>query len=334
MSSSSGVSRLAPSPTGALHLGNARTFLVNWALARQKGWRLLMRMEDLDGPRIKTDAAERTLDILGWLGLDYDGDVLQQTDDLEPYREAMRLLAKKGLIFSCGLSRKEIEQAASAPHAGEHDIRFPPELRPRKPRKSRKSQKPRNPDEGGGETKWRFESEDTNYRFLVPDQVISVNDEVCGHSQHNPFEEVGDFVVWSKRGLPAYQLAVVVDDARQGITDVVRGDDLLRSAARQSLLYEALEVPPPRWWHLPLILGPDGHRLAKRHGDTRLDFYRDAGATPERIIGLLGFWCGVSSIRCSLALEEFLESFQIDTLPRVPMTMTKDDDRWLRDISS
>ena len=121
-------------------------------------------------------------------------------------------------------------------------------------------------------------------------EAIALTDEIAGPLLHRPFDEVGDFVVWTKRGVPAYQLAVVVDDARQHVSDVVRGDDLLPSAGRQTLLYRALDHTSPRWWHVPLVLGEDGRRLAKRHGDTRLATYRDAGVPPERIVGLLAGW--------------------------------------------
>jgi glutamyl-tRNA synthetase len=305
------VSRLAPSPTGALHLGNARTFLVNWALARQSGWRLLMRIEDLDGPRIKPEAEKGALEDLAWLGLDHDGPVLRQSDNLEPYRHAMRLLAEHGRAYACSLTRKQIEQAASAPHADEHELRFPPHLRPA---------------EGEGR---RFDREDTNYRFLLADEAVPIDDAFRGPSIHRPFQEVGDFVVWTRRGVPAYQLAVVVDDARQGVSEVVRGDDLLPSAARQTLLYRALDLAPPRFWHLPLVLGPDGRRLAKRHGDTRLVTYRRAGVRPERIIGLLAAWSGLIDGPREMTAADFRDRFILDRLPRAPITFTTDDHEWL-----
>jgi glutamyl-tRNA synthetase len=307
------VSRLAPSPTGALHLGNARTFLVNWCLARQHGWTLLMRIEDLDGPRVKRGTADAALDVLAWLGLDHDEDVTVQSDDLEPYRRAMRDLAARDVVYACSLSRREIEAAATAPHEGEHELRFPPELRPADPAR-------------------RFDAEDTNYRFALEPGKITIADEFAGPTTHEPFVEVGDFVVWTKRGVPAYQLAVVVDDARQGVTDVVRGADLLPSAARQTLLYRALRLEPPRWWHLPLVLGPDGRRLAKRHGDTRLEHYRAAGVAPERVVGLLARWCGIISRRDELDAASFRDRFDLSRLPREPIRFDEDDDAWLTGV--
>ena len=305
------TSRLAPSPTGALHLGNARTFLINWALARRLGWRLLMRVEDLDGPRVKPRAARETLQTLHWLGLEFDGPVTCQSADLEPYRRAMRQLSAAGLVYACTLTRKQIEQAASAPHADDHELRFPPELRPSRI---------------GNDA---FDAEKMNYRFVTTDESIRIDDLFAGVVEHNPAAEVGDFVVWTRRGVPSYQLAVVVDDARQGVTDVVRGDDLLPSAARQMLLYRALGLEPPRLWHLPLVLGPDGRRLAKRHGDTRLESYRRSGVPAERVIGLLGWWCGMLPRREEISGEDFRDRFDLDRLSRDSVVFTKDDDAWL-----
>lgn len=307
------VTRLAPSPTGALHLGNARTFLINWAIARTNGWRLIMRIEDLDGPRIKADAAAGALRTLRWLGLEWDDAPLTQSDDLEPYRRALHALVSTRRAYSCTLSRAEIEQAASAPHAGEHELRYPPELRPTT-----------------DDDRFRIEHEETNYRLVVPDRAIEVVDAFAGRVTHSPFDEVGDFVIWTKRGAPAYQLAVVVDDARQGVTDVIRGDDLLPSAARQMLIYEALHLTPPCFWHLPLVIGSDGRRLAKRHGDTRLDAYHAAGVAPERIIGLLARWSGIPlGGRESLSAEEFRAAFDLAKLPRTPIVYRQEDHEWL-----
>lgn len=307
------VSRLAPSPTGALHLGNARTFLINWALARQAGWRLIMRIEDLDGPRVKTGATEAMLDTLTWLGLDYDGAPLQQSDDLAPYIATMHDLASRGHVYPCRLTRSEIERAASAPHGDEHDRHYPAELRPETP--------PR-----------EFIDDDANYRLIVHDETLVIDDAVAGRYEHNVARTVGDFVLWTRRGTPGYQLAVVVDDARQGVTDVVRGDDLLSSAARQTLVYRALGHEPPRWWHLPLVLGPDGLRLAKRHGDTRVATYRAAGVPVERVVGLLANWCGLGERR-PMTTPDFRDAFDLTRLSPDPVTFTEDDHAWLLDES-
>ncbi len=269
-----------------------------------------MRIEDLDGPRVRPEATTALLDTLAWLGVDYDGPPLRQSNDLEPYRAAMRELAARGRVFACRLTRRDIEHAVSAPHGDEHDQRYPIELRPPEPAAV-------------------FVEEDANYRLVVDNETIVIDDAFAGRFKHNVARSVGDFVLWTRRGAPAYQLAVVVDDARQDVTDVVRGDDLLSSAARQTLVYRALGLAPPRWWHLPLVLGPDGRRLAKRHGDTRLATYREAAAPAERIVGLLARWCGITDERRTMTAADFRDALDLSRLSPDPVTFTEDDHAWL-----
>ena len=299
------ITRLAPSPTGALHLGNARTFLINWALARQNGWRIVLRIEDLDGPRVKPGAAEQAIDVLGWLGMDWDDGPMYQRGDLAPYREALDVLSRKRLTYPCTCTRKDIAAALSAPH--EHELRYPGTCR----------DKPPNDGEAA-------------VRVTIPDEAITFDDWFAGPRSINVQQQVGDFVVATKAGLPAYQLAVVVDDARQGVTDIVRGDDLLDSTARQLWLQRFLgAASPPRYCHLPLVLGPDGRRLAKRHGDTRITTYRERGCTAERVVGLLAHWCGIIDEREEMSANQFLDRFDLDRVPRGSITFIEDDDAWL-----
>jgi len=305
------TTRLAPSPTGALHLGNARTFLITWALARQNGWKVLLRIEDLDGPRVRPGAIESTIDILRWLGMDWDEGPLIQSHDLAPYRDAMQRLAKKALAYPSDLTRSEIEAAASAPQEGVHETPFPASLRP-----------PLAPRD--------FDAETSNWRFAVAPGTIEFGDAFAGPQSMNPANTIGDFVIWTKRAQPAYQLAVIVDDARQGVTQVVRGNDLLDSAARQLLLYRALGLSPePQYTHLPLIRGDDGKRLAKRHGDTRIESYRAAGVSPERIIGLIAFWSGVSPHREPMSAADFAQRFTLNIMSAGDRTFTSEDHAWL-----
>ncbi len=246
------------------------------------------------------------LETLRWLGLDWDEGPYVQSDDLEPYRAAMRRLSSEGRAFPCALTRTQIEHAASAPQEGAHDVRYPPELRP---------------------TSWerRFEDAETNWRFLVGPEPVGFDDAVYGPQSVSASAVIGDFVVWTKRGTPAYQLAVVVDDHRQRVSEIVRGADLLDSAARQLLLYRALGLgPEPRYTHLPLVIGPDGKRLAKRHGDSRLDRYRAAGVRPERVVGLLARWCGLDVKE--LSAREFMSSFDLANVPKTPIVFTPADD--------
>lgn len=306
------VTRLAPSPTGALHLGNARTFLVNWALARRQGWKIILRIEDLDGPRVRQGAVEQTIDILRWLGMDWDVGPVIQSHDLAPYISAMNILARAALAYPSDLSRGEIESAASAPQEGVHEVAFPPSLRP-----------PLRPQE--------FFITDCPWRFVVPDEAVQVHDLFRGPQTFTPATTVGDFIIWTRRAQPAYQLAVVVDDARQGVTQVVRGDDLVESAARQMLLYRALNLgPTPAYTHLPLVRGADGKRLAKRHGDTRLETYRSQGVTAGRIIALLARWCGIAYDGREVSIREFVERLDVARIPRTDVVFTAEDDRWLR----
>ncbi len=305
------ATRIAPSPTGALHLGNARTFLVNWALARRSGAKVILRIEDLDGPRVKPGAIEQTIDLLTWLGIDWDEGPFIQSDDLTPYRQALSGLAAAAMAYPCELTRSQIEAAASAPQEGVHETPFPASLRP-----------PLLPR--------AFDDESTNWRFVVPQIDIEFDDLFHGPQRIAPAASVGDFIIWTKRAQPSYQLAVVVDDARQGVDFIVRGDDLLDSAARQALLYDALGLPRPRLLlHLPLVLGPDGKRLAKRHGDTRLDTYRSRGVRAERVIGLIASWCGVGGDLKEMSAAEFGGALTVSTIPRGPVTFGPREDAWL-----
>jgi glutamyl-tRNA synthetase len=318
MNTAQPTTRLAPSPTGALHLGNARTFLINWALARRLGWRITLRIEDLDGPRVKPGVIESTIDILQWLGIDWDEGPLIQSHDLAPYRDAMQRLAHAALAYPSEHTRSQLEElaaaeAASAPQEGSHEVPFPASLRP-------------------ALTSRDFALQDVNWRFAVPDTEVSFDDAFAGPQRFRPSQTIGDFIVWTKRAQPAYQLAVVVDDARQGVTHIVRGNDLLESAARQLLLYRALGLgPEPSYTHLPLVRGQDGRRLAKRHGDTRLDHYRAQGVTPERIVGLLASWAGILPPDSPepLSAGEFAAALDLRKIPSSDVIFTPENDAWL-----
>lgn len=336
------VTRLAPSPTGALHLGNVRTFLLTWAIARQRGWQIVLRIEDFDTPRVKAGAAEQILGVLTWLGIDWDSwaeeradgetrvhDCLVQSADISPYMHAMARLAREGRAYRCELTRTQIESAASAPQEGAHEVPFPSSLRPADAGRAVHF------DESMAAAPHAQESGDhgANWRLLVPEGDIQFHDQIAGEKRFDPAKIVGDFVLWTKRRQPSYQLAVVVDDHRQGVTDVIRGDDLVDSAARQLLLYRSLAyAPEPRYWHLPLVVGEDGRRLAKRHGDTRVDHYRAKGVSAEAIVGLVARWSGLTPMQHParpMSAEEFKERLDVATIPRSPITFTSEDDRWL-----
>jgi glutamyl-tRNA synthetase len=306
--------RLAPSPTGALHLGNARTFLVNFLLARQEGWEVLMRVEDLDGPRIRRGATEGMLEELAWLGLTWEGPVIFQSHRAAAYEAALRRLVEAGAAYPCTCSRKDVEQSAAAPHAEDGAVAYP------------------------GTCRGRFVSAEqaaatgrpVAWRVRVNEEPIEFTDELAGPQRINLARAGGDFVVFKQVEQAAYQLAVVVDDAAAGVDRIVRGDDLLDSAARQILLRGLLDIQGEvRYWHLPLVVGPDGRRLAKRHGDTRLAHYRSAGATPRRILGLLGYWSGLLDRRREADLAELQPAFDIHRLPRGPVVFSQADEEFL-----
>jgi glutamyl-tRNA synthetase len=279
-------------------------------------------MEDLDDQRVRAGAAEETAALLRWLGLDWDEGPLVQSEDVSPYRAALEQLREAGHLYPCDATRKEIERAASAPHATDGETRYPGIHRPPRDRMRDASIVERDVLANDGYA----------WRVVVPYESITFVDRVRGARMTNVQAEVGDFAVATKGGLPAYQLAVVVDDARQGVTDVIRGDDLLNSAPRQMLLYRLMDLgDPPRYWHLPLVAGPDGRRMAKRHDAVRLTTYRDAGVPGERVIGLLAKWVGLTNRRESMPTATFIERLNPDALAYDAPRMTKEDEQWLMD---
>jgi glutamyl-tRNA synthetase len=310
------ITRLAPSPTGALHLGNLRTFLANYLLARQRGWKVLMRVEDIDGPRIKPGAAEEMLGELRWLGLEWAEPVVWQSRRMGRYESALAGLASMGEAYPCACSRKDAVTASGAPHAEDATAAYPGTCRGLYASAADASAAAGRP---------------ASWRVKVPAEAITVADRFAGPRQFNLARTCGDFVVYRGEGLPAYQLAVVVDDAEAGVDAIVRGEDLLESAARQIHLRRLLGLcPEPAYWHLPLVVGPDGRRLAKRHGDTRLATYRRAGATPQRVLGLLAAWSGAIDRPREISMEDLLGRFDLDRLPHTPVVFTDADDRFLR----
>lgn len=268
--------RYAPSPTGELHLGNLRTALVAWLQARVMKGVFVMRMEDLDVSRNRAGCAERILHDLWRLGLDWDegpdrGGSLgpySQLDRDDVYRAAFDRLNAAGRIFPCFCSRKDIREAASAPHGAA--VVYPGTCRAAGPSRSAL------PDGNGLAPAWRF---------IVDDDWTCFHDCLQGVFHQQPGREVGDFVIKRRDEVFAYQLAVVVDDAAMGVTDVVRGDDLIDSTPRQIALQEALDLPTPRYWHVPVLRDARGERLSKRNGAASLDEYCAAGGSPESLIG-------------------------------------------------
>lgn len=310
--------RLAPSPTGALHLGNARTFLLAWLSIRSRGGTLVLRMEDLDHPKVKPHAADQALRDLRWLGLDWDEgpDVggpcapYVQTQRRALYAEALARLRAQHLVYPCTCSRKDVESAQSAPHAGEDGLAYDGTCRGRHA---------------------SFEEAAATlppgrlpvWRFRAPDGVeTAFDDAVLGPQRETVAETVGDFALARDADGAGYMLAVVVDDAAMGVTEVLRGDDLVRTTHRQILLQRALGLPTPRYAHVPLVVAEDGRRLAKRHGDTRLSAIREAGVPPERVMGILAWWCGWADFDAHVHPGELLAAFDLATLSRGPAVLT------------
>lgn len=258
--------RIAPTPTGYLHLGHALTFSTAYQRACDAGGRLLFRMEDLDPQRCSDEFARAAMEDLRWLGLAWSGEPVFQSRRRHLYLEAWRRLKEAGLIYPCHRSRREI--ASLAPH--EEEPVFPVEWRS-SPEEARSFQEP------GG----------VNWRFRVPDaESISFLDQNAGPVEKNTLRDFGDFLVWNRDDIPAYELAVVVDDIAMGITEVVRGADLLTSTARQILLYRAFGATPPAWFHCPLVRDAEGRRLAKRTGGLSLRDLRAQGLTAEQVLEL------------------------------------------------
>jgi glutamyl-tRNA synthetase len=275
--------RLAPSPTGLLHLGHARTFWTAQERARAHNGVLVLRNEDLDPARSKPEFADAMLEDLYWFGFQWQEGPdsggpfgpYAQNERRSFYLAALEKLRASGCLYSCTCSRKDIQSAARAPHeSDDSEPLYPGTCRPTKNSALRTARlsSPKSPNSA------------FNWRFLVPDgETISFTDACLGPQQFVAGKDFGDFVVWRHDDVPAYQLAVVVDDAAMQITEVVRGADLLVSTARQLLLYRALGLTPPAFYHCPLMTDESGRRLAKRHDALSLRALRESGVTPETL---------------------------------------------------
>jgi glutamyl-tRNA synthetase len=300
------VGRLAPSPTGAQHLGNARTYLIAWLSVRSRGGRLVLRIEDLDSPRVKSGADQQAMDDLRWLGLDWDEGPIYQAQRLPHYEAALCRLQERELVYPCTCTRSDIEQAASAPHLEHEGPAYPGTCAHRRAADVASL--------AGQPFAWRFRTRQ---------QASSFEDLYRGPTVV-PASQSGDFVVWKSAGTPAYQLAVVVDDAAAGVTEVVRGDDLVASTPRQLQLYEVLGHQPPRFGHVPLVVGPDGRRLAKRHGDTRLSALRRQKVPAPVVLGLLAWSCGWLPRIEPITPRQLLPHFRMAAIPAIPFVLTGD----------
>ena len=284
--------RYAPSPTGYLHVGNARTALVAWLSSRSANGTLVWRLEDLDAPRVVPGMAEAAEEDLHWLGLDWDEGPVQggasepyvQSHRHSYYEEALKVLFEKGYLFPCTYSRKDIQNLSSAPHKFLENTPYPVSLRP-----------------GRLEEDWFSDLKERSLqsrsyaaiRFKVPDQDVTFNDRLFGLTTENVRTTVGDFVLKRKDGMYAYQLAVVVDDIAMGITEVVRGTDLRTSTARQILLFNALGGTLPNFAHVPLVKNDKGEKLSKRDQALTIRSLRENQVQPEQLLGYMGHSLGI-----------------------------------------
>jgi glutamyl-tRNA synthetase len=297
------VGRLAPSPTGLLHLGHARTFLVAWWSVRARGGRLLLRIEDLDGPRSQprfADAARRDLE---WLGMDWDGEPSVQSQHLPRFDAAVQSLLDAGTAYPCVCTRADLRTLATAPHAGDSEPRYPGTCRDRFRSVAAAE------DETG---------RPAGVRLRVPDGAITLRDRVYGEYHADVAAEVGDFLIARRGGTAAYQLAVAVDDAAEGVTEVVRGTDLLPSAARQWHVQRALGLPHPTWAHVPLVVDGGGRRLAKHADDLSLSELRERGVDPTRVVAFVARSAGMV-VRDRATARELASVFSFERLPKAPV---------------
>lgn len=302
------VGRFAPSPSGRLHLGNLFCFLLAWLSARRQGGRILLRIEDLDPARSKREYTEQLQRDLAFLGLCWDEGGLDANGPHAPYEQSRRTafyqqaldrLREQGLVYPCFCSRAQLH-AASAPHASDGEVVYPGTCRNLTEEEIRRRSLVRSPA----------------LRLMVPNEEIAFDDLHYGRCSQNLAQECGDFILRRSDGVFAYQLAVVADDAAMGVTEVVRGRDLLASTPRQLYLYRLLCAPAPRFGHLPLLLAPDGRRLSKRDDDLSLDALVARGLSAAAITGALGYAAGLLERPEPASPAQLVPLFSWDKLPR------------------
>jgi glutamyl-tRNA synthetase len=307
--------RLAPSPTGGLHLGHARTFLVAWLASRSRGGRVILRVEDLDRARARAEAVDSARVDLDWLGLDWDegpdvggprGPYLQSARS-DHYQSALSRLIDRDLVYPCTCTRADIARAAGAPHLEDEGPSYPGTCAGRSASDAARLDRP------------------FAWRFRVGSRRVSWVDGFLGPVEFPPERLGGDFVVDRPGVATAYQLAVVVDDAAMGVNQVIRGDDLVSSTPRQILLYEALGSEPPSFGHIPLVHGLDGRRLAKRDGSIKLATLRESGIDSRRLVGWLAMSCGWTTTLEPSEPRDWLGRFALETIHREP---------WVADLAA
>ncbi len=306
------VGRFAPSPSGRMHLGNLLCSLLAWLSARSAGGRVVLRIEDLDPERCPRHFADQLEEDLAWLGLVWDeggsagGPAYYQSERTAVYQQALDQLDALGLLYPCFCSRAQVH-AASAPHRSDGQAIYPGTCRHLSEEERALRRKQRSPAT----------------RLMVPDEVWSFTDGHMGRYAENLFRDCGDFILRRSDGVFAYQLAVTVDDAAMGVTQVVRGADLLSSTPRQLYLYKLLGLQAPEFYHLPLLLAPDGRRLSKRDGDVSLEQLRSRYSSPE-IVGRLAFLAGQQPEPAPRTAESLIADFDWARVPKEDILLPPD----------
>ena len=306
------VGRFAPSPSGKLHLGNLFCSLLAWLSARQQGGKILLRIEDLDRERSRAEYVRQAEEDLRFLGLFWDeggtagGEAYFQSSRDGYYEELLRKLEKQGLLYPCFCTRAELH-AASAPHASDGDPIYSGKCRNLSPEDVNRLKESRSPA----------------LRLKVPSETVSFTDGHYGEISQNLERDCGDFILRRSDGVFAYQLAVVADDTAMGVTQVVRGRDLLSSTPRQIYLYRLLGFPVPKFFHTPLLLDPDGRRLSKRDRDVSLDALREKGFSGEDVVGRLAFLTGLLDTPRPVTPEELIPLFDWERVPKEDILLPK-----------
>ena len=288
--------RFAPSPSGRMHLGNVCSAMLAWLSAKSQGGEILLRIEDLDPARSRSEYAETIMEDFRWLGLFWDRRSENQSARSSAYEEAIEILRDRGLVYPCYCTRDQLH-AASAPHATDGRVIYGGTCR----------------DLTAAERASKVKT--PCLRVRVPHETVSFTDGLQGEVSMDLAAEWGDFIIRRADGVAAYQLAVVTDDGTGGVTEVVRGRDLLSSTLPQLWLYRQLSLTPPRFFHVPMLLAPDGRRLSKRDRDLDLGILRNHWE-PEQIIGLLAYVCGLIERREPVSLRELIPEFSWDKVRR------------------
>ena len=296
------VGRFAPTPSGRMHLGNVFAGLIAWLSVRSRGGEMVLRMEDLDTQRTSGEFAELLRSDLRWLGLDWDRETAPQSARSQVYDEYFHILEENGLLYPCYCTRSQLH-SVNAPHLSDGTYVYPGTCR-----------------ELTAQQRAAFDRKPA-WRVRVPDRLWQVEDRVQGHYEENLAADCGDFVVRRGDGVYVYQLAVTVDDGEAGVTEVVRGKDLLSSAPRQMYLQELFGFPHPQYGHVPMLMAPDGRRLSKRDRDLDLGILRQ-NMRPEELIGALAQAAGLIERREPVSARELAREFSWDKLRKEDICLT------------